>query len=70
VAAAVAQLRPAHVALDGELVAVDSKGRPSSQALQHRATADLAIVYYAFDLPRGRCREAPQLTLSAGHAIE
>jgi bifunctional non-homologous end joining protein LigD len=50
VVAAIAQLQPAHVVLDGELVAVDSDGRPSFQALQHRATSDLALVYYAFDL--------------------
>jgi DNA ligase D-like protein (predicted ligase) len=50
VTAAIAQLRPAHVVLDGELVALTSDGRPSFQALQHRATSDLALVYYAFDL--------------------
>src|SRR5262249_4233152 len=50
VAAAIAQLRPAHVVLDGELVAVDSSGHPSFQALQHRTTAGLSLVYYAFDL--------------------
>jgi bifunctional non-homologous end joining protein LigD len=50
VVAALAQLKPAHVVLDGELVAVDSHGKPSFQALQHRATSDLALVYYAFDL--------------------
>ena len=33
-----------------ELVAIDSQGRPSFQALQHRPTTDLALVYYAFDL--------------------
>jgi bifunctional non-homologous end joining protein LigD len=36
--------------LDGEIVALDTEGRPSFQALQHRATAGLAVVYYAFDL--------------------
>jgi ATP-dependent DNA ligase len=50
VTAAIAQLRPAHVVLDGELVAVDASGRPSFQALQYRATSDLALVYYAFDV--------------------
>jgi len=29
---------------------LDTKGRPSFQALQHRSTAGLAIVYYAFDV--------------------
>src|SRR5580692_8852480 len=50
VVSAIAQLKPAHVVLDGELVAVDARGKPSFQALQHRATSDLALVYYAFDL--------------------
>jgi DNA ligase D-like protein (predicted ligase) len=37
--------------LDGELVALDSSGRPSFQALQHRtAHPRHTIVYYAFDL--------------------
>jgi bifunctional non-homologous end joining protein LigD len=36
--------------LDGEIVALDPHGRPSFQALHHRATAGLAVVYYAFDL--------------------
>jgi DNA ligase D-like protein (predicted ligase) len=37
--------------LDGEIVALDPKGRPSFQALQHRsAHRNFAIVFYAFDL--------------------
>src|SRR5712664_2053955 len=36
--------------LDGEIVALDADGRPSFQALQHRRTSALALVYYAFDL--------------------
>jgi bifunctional non-homologous end joining protein LigD len=43
----------AHVAvLDGEVVAVDQKGRPSFQALQNRGSSgrDWQILYYAFDL--------------------
>lgn len=50
VAAAIARLPAKQVTLDGELVAVDQQGRPSFQALQHRATTDLTLVYYAFDL--------------------
>src|SRR5579871_2085218 len=38
------------VILDGEIVALDADGRPSFQALQHRRTSALAVVYYAFDL--------------------
>lgn len=37
-------------ALDGEIVALDSDGRPSFQALQHRSAGRAAVVYYAFDL--------------------
>ena len=37
--------------LDGEIVAVDAKGHPSFQALQHRAAhPGYAIVFYAFDV--------------------
>jgi bifunctional non-homologous end joining protein LigD len=38
--------------IDGEVVAVDSKGGPSFQALQNRATTGRGwqILYYAFDL--------------------
>jgi bifunctional non-homologous end joining protein LigD len=37
--------------LDGEIVALDPKGKPSFQALQHRSThRHYAIVFYAFDL--------------------
>jgi bifunctional non-homologous end joining protein LigD len=37
-------------ALDGEIVALDSDGRPSFQALQHRSVGRTAVVYYAFDV--------------------
>lgn len=51
VAAAVKQLRVDKVVLDGEVVAVDSDGRPSFQALQHRSVrTNHQIVYYAFDV--------------------
>jgi DNA ligase D-like protein (predicted ligase) len=39
------------VVLDGEIVALSAQGRPSFQALQHRAAhRDYAVVFYAFDL--------------------
>jgi bifunctional non-homologous end joining protein LigD len=39
------------VVLDGEIVAIDAEGRPSFQALQHRAAHPRhSIVYYAFDV--------------------
>lgn len=47
---AIASLPAKRVTLDGELVALDSDGRPSFQALQHRSTTDLTLTYYAFDL--------------------
>lgn len=51
VAAAAARLRAAQATVDGEIVAVDASGRPSFQALQHRAAhPGHAVVFYAFDV--------------------
>jgi bifunctional non-homologous end joining protein LigD len=51
VATAASGLRASQAVLDGEIVAVDTSGRPSFQALQHRtAHRDHTIVFYAFDL--------------------
>ena len=52
VAEAVREIAIGTVTIDGEIVAIDSKGCPSFQALQNRATSgrDYQIVYYAFDL--------------------
>ena len=36
--------------LDGELVALDSQGRPSFQLLQNNLSRDLLVYFYAFDL--------------------
>ena len=48
--------------LDGEIVAVDATGRPSFQALQHRAAhPGYAIAFYAFDLVQ---RDGEDLTRS------
>jgi bifunctional non-homologous end joining protein LigD len=49
VAGAILRLSAASFVLDGEIVAIDSEGRPSFQALQHRATKGLTLVYVAFD---------------------
>ncbi len=38
-------------ALDGEVVALDSEGRPSFNALQDRRAAAANIFYYVFDVP-------------------
>jgi len=43
-------LKVSNAVLDGEIVALDDKGRPSFQALQHRATGKTHIGFYAFDL--------------------
>jgi DNA ligase D-like protein (predicted ligase) len=51
VAAAASRLRAESAIVDGEIVAVDSQGRPSFQALQHRgAHPGHKVVFYAFDL--------------------
>src|SRR5687768_10801841 len=45
------QLNARSAVLDGEIVAVDAHGKPSFQALQHRAAhPGHAVVFYAFDL--------------------
>jgi bifunctional non-homologous end joining protein LigD len=49
--AAALKLRAEIALLDGEIVALDPKGQPSFQALQHRSShRSYAIVFYAFDL--------------------
>jgi len=51
VVAAALKLPTERAVLDGEVVALDTDGRPSFQALQHRSAHPRhAIVYYAFDL--------------------
>ena len=51
VAAAIRKMPTRTAVVDGEIVAVDSSGVPSFQALQHRsARTDHHIAYYAFDL--------------------
>jgi len=49
VAVAILGLSASSFVLDGEIVAIDAAGRPSFQALQHRATKGLTLVYVAFD---------------------
>jgi bifunctional non-homologous end joining protein LigD len=50
IVAALHELKASSFVLDGEIVALDAEGRLSFQALQHRRTSALAVVYYAFDL--------------------
>src|SRR5262245_43573522 len=51
VTAAAKRIRARDAVVDGELVAVDTDGRPSFQALQHPAAhTGHVVVFYAFDL--------------------
>jgi DNA ligase D-like protein (predicted ligase) len=50
VASGVRSLAHRSVMLDGEIVAIDNGGRPTFQALHHRTTKGIHIVYYAFDI--------------------
>jgi bifunctional non-homologous end joining protein LigD len=50
VVAVLQTVRVPKLVVDGELVALDAEDRPSFQALQHRMTSGLSIVYYAFDV--------------------
>jgi bifunctional non-homologous end joining protein LigD len=68
VARSVAALTAAAVVLDGEIVAIDSEGRPSFQALHHAATEGLSIVYYAFDLLHLNGRDFTRLPLDERRA--
>src|SRR5262252_7252691 len=58
VASAALRLSAERVVIDGEIVALAEDGRPSFQALQHRASHPKhLIVFYAFDVLylNGRC---------------
>src|SRR5262245_15608525 len=51
VAATARRLKAERAVVDGEIVALDVRGRPSFQALQHRGTHPKhTLVFYAFDL--------------------
>lgn len=70
VCSAVKTVRTQRVALDGEIVAVDSSGRPSFQALQHRsARTDHQIAYYVFDLLHVDGMDTTQLPLLERRAM-
>ncbi|MFN2508152.1 MAG: non-homologous end-joining DNA ligase [Chthoniobacterales bacterium] len=51
---------PGDFALDGEIVALDERGRPSFQLLQNNQTRPLPVFFYAFDLLN---REGEELLL-------
>jgi bifunctional non-homologous end joining protein LigD len=69
VAAAGRRVRADRAVLDGEIVAVDANGRPSFQALQHRAAyPGHAIAYYAFDILHLSGEDLTGATLQARRA--
>ena len=49
--------------LDGEIVAVDAKGRPSFQELQNWQSTRLRIVYYVFDITHRDGRDLTSLPI-------
>ena len=51
-------------AIDGELLALDQNGKPSFNLLQNLRSADLHIIYYAFDILFRKVEELTQLPLS------
>jgi DNA ligase D-like protein (predicted ligase) len=64
IGAAALRLNADSVVLDGEVVAVDAKGHPSFQALQHRAAhPGYAVVFYAFDVIHLDGRDLTRLPL-------
>ena len=60
---ALGNLREGNLVLDGEIVALDERGRASFQDLQNRRTTRLPIVYYAFDVLHRNGRDTMSLTL-------
>ena len=50
IAVAANSLTGSNALVDGEIVALDERGVPSFQSLQHRTGQKSAVVYYAFDL--------------------
>ena len=70
VCSAIRTVKTQSLVLDGEIVAVDSSGRPSFQALQHRsARTDHQIVYYVFDLLHVDGMDTTQLPLHERRAM-
>jgi bifunctional non-homologous end joining protein LigD len=56
-------LRQGDLILDGEIVALDEKGRASFQELQNRRTSRRPIVYYVFDMLHRNGRDTLNLPL-------
>jgi len=63
VAAAAERLPADTVLIDGEIVAIDPRGRPAFQALHHWSLGGYSLVYYAFDLLHLNGRDLMRLPL-------
>lgn len=57
-------LRQGNLVLDGEIVALDDKGRANFQELQNRRTSKRPIVYYVFDVLHHNGHDTMDLPLS------
>lgn len=55
---------PENTIIDGEIVALDSDGRPSFNLLQNRNRAKTPVLYYAFDLIAYKGKDLSKLPLS------
>jgi ATP-dependent DNA ligase len=63
------QALPDSTVLDGELVAVDSKGRTDFNLLQNFRSAEAQIHYYAFDILAHKGKDITHLTLEERRAL-
>jgi ATP-dependent DNA ligase len=60
---------PDGTVIDGELVALDSKGRPNFNLLQNFTSAESHIIYYAFDILTLKNRDLMKFPLSERREI-
>lgn len=60
--------QPGDFALDGEIVALDEKGKPSFQLLQNNRNKPLSVFFYAFDLLHYEGRDLTGSTLKERRA--
>jgi DNA ligase D-like protein (predicted ligase) len=61
---ALKSLGQSNIVLDGEIVALDEKGRASFQELQNRRTSAQPIIFYVFDILHDNGRDTLDLPLS------
>jgi bifunctional non-homologous end joining protein LigD len=60
---------PANTVVDGEIVALDDKGRPNFNFLQHSRSQAKRICYFVFDLIVYDSRDLTQLPLTERRVI-